>query len=134
MIIKTLEDCIVTEYLTDKSINGLEKTKKLFYTFIDSSRDLIFLKDDNFRHIIANQALADFYGIALSDLIGKTDYDLMHIENAEKCHKTDVEALSNCKLNSSIEIVNDRIYETRKFSVPLEDGRTGAGRAGWLHR
>ncbi len=105
----------------------LEKEKKLFETFINSSQDLIFLKDYNFRHLLANRAFADFYGTDVNALVGKTDYELMNSKNADNCRDTDQEAISKNMTCSSLEKVNDRIFETRKFPVLLDQNKTGVG-------
>ena len=105
----------------------LEKEKKLFETFINSSKDLIFLKDDSFRHILANSALADFYGKDINEMIGKSDYELMDFEYADNCRDTDQEAISKNMTLSSIEEVNDKFFETRKFPVLIDEGKAGVG-------
>ena len=105
----------------------LEKEKKQFEMFINSSQDLIFLKDDNFRHLIANRALADFYGKAVDEVIGKTDYELMSAVNADACRNSDQAAVNENGTLSSAETVNDRIFEARKFPVAIDRDKTGIG-------
>lgn len=105
----------------------LEKEKKQFETFINSSQDLIFLKDDHFRHLIANKALADYYGKDISELIGKTDYELMSEEHADAFRKSDQTAAADHETLSFIEAVGDRIFEARKFPVATDQGKTGVG-------
>lgn len=105
----------------------LEKEKKQFETFINSSQDLIFLKNDKYQHLIANTALADFYGKDINDLIGKTDYDLMSSDNAKACRQSDQAAVEQKTTLSSIEKVDNRIFEARKFPVGIDNDRTGVG-------
>jgi len=105
----------------------LEKEKKQFETFINSSHDLIFLKDDQYRHLIANQALAEFYGKEISALIGKTDHELMSEGNADACRRSDQAAVRARTTISTLEKVNDRIFETRKFPVAIDLDRMGVG-------
>ena len=105
----------------------LEKEKKQFEMFINSSQDLIFLKDDHFRHLIANSALADFYGKAVDELIGKTDYELMNAQNADACRNSDQAAVNENGTISFAETVNDRIFEARKFPVAIDRDKTGVG-------
>ncbi len=105
----------------------LEKEKKQFEMFINSSHDLIFLKDDQYRHIIANQALADFYSKKCGELIGKTDYELMDREYADICRQSDQAAIEDSKTVSTLEKINDRIFETRKFPVAIDQDKTGVG-------
>ncbi len=105
----------------------LEKEKKQFETFINSSRDLIFLKDDHFRYLIANRALADFYGKEIRELIGKTDYELMSKENADACRVSDTTAVTGSETLDSVETVDDRIFQARKFPVAIDLDKTGVG-------
>lgn len=105
----------------------LEKEKYLFETFINSSKDLIFLKDDSFRHILANSALAKFYGKEINEMIGKSDYELMDHEYADNCRNTDQEAVSKNMTLSSVEEINDRFFETRKFPVSINEEKVGVG-------
>lgn len=105
----------------------LEKEKKQFEMFINSSQDLIFLKDDHFRHLIANKALADYYGKDISELIGKTDYELMSAEHADAFRKSDQTAAADHETLSFIETIGDRIFEARKFPVATDQGTIGVG-------
>jgi len=105
----------------------LEKEKTLFETFINSSQDFVFLKDDSFRHLLANRALADFYGKEINDLVGKSDYELMDSAHADSCRDTDQKAVSRNMTLSSIERVNDKVFETRKFPVSIDQNKTGVG-------
>ena len=64
-------------------------------SLINSSSDLIFLKDKNFRYLIANKAHEKLFNIKVEDIIGKTDFDFMPKEAAEGCRKSDAEALKS---------------------------------------
>ena len=108
-------------------IRQLEKEKKQFQMFMNSSQDLIFLKDDNYRHLIANKALAYFYEKDVSELIGKTDYELMSTEHADACRYSDKAAIDQKATLTSIEKVNDRVFEARKFPVDIDIDKTGVG-------
>ncbi len=106
---------------------ALLKTEQQTRTFLDATSDMAFLKDECFRHIIANSALCKFYDKTLSEIIGKTDFDLMPEEAAAQCRKTDEQTLRSNDIHVSEEVVGDRIYETRKFPVDLVEGKRGVG-------
>ncbi|MDD8012145.1 MAG: PAS domain S-box protein [Acidobacteriota bacterium] len=106
---------------------SLRASESMYRTFIDSSTDMAFLKDDRFRHLLANQALCRFYGKEEIEIIGKTDSELMDKRAAAKCRKTDKEALAEKRLHFSEEKIGSRTFETRKFPVKLADGRIGVG-------
>ncbi len=106
---------------------SLRASELLYRTFIDSSADMAFLKDDRCRHLLANRALCAFYGKPEEQIIGKTDSELMERKAARKCEESDRQALAGNGLHVSEETIGDRTYETRKFPVKLVDGRIGVG-------
>jgi len=106
---------------------SLRASESMYRTFIDSSTDMAFLKDDRFRHLLANQALCRFYGKEEIEIIGRTDAELMDKRAAAKCRKTDKEALAEKRLHFSEEKIGSRTFETRKFPVKLTNGRIGVG-------
>ena len=53
---------------------ALKESDNLYRTFIDASSDMIYLKDDQFKHIVANKCLADFFGKTKQEIIGKSDF------------------------------------------------------------
>ncbi|KQC10148.1 MAG: hypothetical protein APR55_09565, partial [Methanolinea sp. SDB] len=91
--------------------------------FINASSDMAFLKDEDFRYVMINDAYRDFFGIAESEILGKTDLDLMPAEMAHKCRSSDEQALAEDRLVINTEEAGDRTYETRKFPVAAGVGR-----------
>jgi diguanylate cyclase (GGDEF)-like protein/PAS domain S-box-containing protein len=136
MIIKALDIdhkknnhlCLIQDITEQKAmLEEIEKQQGLLLSFFDSSQDLIYLKDDNFRHIIANKALADFHRADVNSIIGKTDNELMDANSAMNCRKTDEEAIKRYVTVNTNETVEGKIYETRKFPVSIGSGKTGVG-------
>ena len=105
----------------------LTENEEMYRAFIESTDDMAFLKDDQLRYVIVNRANADFFGKAENDVIGKTDFDLMPVESAKGCQRSDQEALASDTAVVSEETVNNRIYETKKFRIKLKSGRYGIG-------
>jgi PAS domain S-box-containing protein len=63
---------------------------------IDLDRNRIFAKDRDGHFTLANQAVADAYGISVEGLIGKTNADLVHDrEQAERLLKIDRQVLDS---------------------------------------
>lgn len=56
----------------------LRQQKKLMRQVIDMDPNMIFVKDADGRFLLANQAIADYYGVAIRDMIGKSnsEFDL----------------------------------------------------------
>ena len=105
----------------------LRRRQQQYETFINATDDMAFLKDDGLRYLIVNPANAAFFGLEPSDVIGKTDAELMPAQVAANCRSSDLQALETGALVVSTEHVHNRVYEARKFPVALADGRTGVG-------
>ncbi|NCA82355.1 MAG: PAS domain S-box protein [Opitutae bacterium] len=106
---------------------ALKGSETRYRTFIDTTSDLVFLKDETFRYLISNHANCAFLGKAEADVIGRTDFELMPPEAAAQCHAGDQKALLEGKSVTAEETVGRQTYQTVKFPVPLPGGRTGVG-------
>ncbi|HVN97663.1 MAG TPA: PAS domain S-box protein [Syntrophorhabdaceae bacterium] len=106
---------------------ALRQSEQRYRTFIDSTKDMVFLKDENLRYILVNKELAAFFGKTEREIIGKTDFDLMPEQGAVSCRQTDMEAVSSASIVTSEEITGGKSYETVKFPVRLNFDRTGVG-------
>lgn len=54
-----------------------EFNRELLQLVIDTSGDIIFVKDKDGRYILVNKRLADIYQTTADNMIGKTDWDLI---------------------------------------------------------
>lgn len=54
----------------------LRRQKNLMWQVIDTDPNMIFVKDEQGRFLLANQAIADYYGVAIPDMIGKSNSEL----------------------------------------------------------
>ncbi len=115
--------------ITDRkrAMEALRESEERYRTFVDSTTDMAYLKDDQFRYIVVNKANQAFFGYAESKVLGKTDFDLMPLEAAEACRQSDRQALEENGIVIAIEQMGEKIFETRKFPVLLRDGRRGVG-------
>jgi PAS domain S-box-containing protein len=105
----------------------LRQSRHLYETFIDATDDIAFLKDEKSRYLFVNTATVAFFGRPRDEIIGLTDDDLMPAEAARGCRESDHRALAGREVVVTTETVGDRIYEARKFSVELAEGRMGVG-------
>lgn len=105
----------------------LKESENLYRTFIDASNDMIYLKDEQFRHIVVNKSLADFFGKTIENIIGKSDFELMNKTSAEKCREIDIAALSAKSACIAEEVIGNKVYETLKFPVTLMNNKIGVG-------
>jgi len=106
---------------------ALRENEKLYRTFIDSTPDMVFLKNERLANIVVNRSLAAFLGKSEGEVIGRTDFELMPEAAAEGCRRSDLDALESGSIVTTEETVGDQVYETHKFPVPLGRGRTGVG-------
>ena len=106
---------------------ALRESEMRYRTFLDADSDLIFLKDEAFRHLFINRAYGIFLGRSEADVIGRTDFDLMPQEMAAHCRTSDQAALNEGASVTSEETVGANIYQTVKFPVLLPGGRRGVG-------
>ncbi len=100
---------------------------ELYGSLLDSTTDLVFIKDDRLRYLMLNRANREFLNRTEGEILGKTDFDLMSESAAAHCLHTDRQALRMNRLAISIEEVDGRVYESRKFPVSLAGGNPGVG-------
>ncbi|OGR36602.1 MAG: hypothetical protein A2051_02610 [Desulfovibrionales bacterium GWA2_65_9] len=73
--------------------DALRIERERLAAIIDTSQDLMFLKDPELRYLAANKAHETVLGLAPRDMIGKTDFDLLPKDMAASCRATDLAAL-----------------------------------------
>jgi PAS domain S-box-containing protein len=105
----------------------LKQSEENYRTFIDSTLDLVFLKDEHFRHIMVNNTYSKYLGKNEYEIIGKTDFELLPKHMAEACRQSDLNALKSKLPFVNEERNKDRVYETRKFSVKMGKEKFGIG-------
>jgi PAS domain S-box-containing protein len=112
---------------TFKDITELRNSEESYRLFINGTDDMAYLKDDQFRYIFINKATAKFFNREDDEIIGKTDFDLLPENMAMIYKKSDASALSVEGVFVTEEIINQRVYELRKFRIKLVNGQAGVG-------
>lgn len=107
--------------------SALASAQRRAQQFMDSSEDMVFIKDTALCYVYVNTALARFFGRAPADLVGCNDAVLVSGEVAQRWEQSDRQALAGQQVVIDVERLGERLYETRRFPVPLKDGRTGVG-------
>jgi PAS domain S-box-containing protein len=100
---------------------ALRESQRRLRLFINASPDLYFLKDKTLKYILSNTANNKFLGRKESDIIGKTDFDLMPPEAAQGCCESDTQAIREKRTVINVEQIGERIYETRKIPVIVDN-------------
>jgi PAS domain S-box-containing protein len=105
----------------------LLESEKRYRTFLNSTTDFVFLKDERFKHIFANKSYCDSYNMTEEEILGKTDFDLMPDAYALNCLSSDNNALKINDVVVTEELWGEKTYETVKFPVEYQTGKTGIG-------
>lgn len=104
----------------------LAESEERFRAFITSSSTINFFKDENFRYLIVNETFEDFLDMQEEEIIGMTDYDILPNKTAQQCRKSDRRAINAKETIILHEVMDNKIFEVRKFPVEIE-GKTGVG-------
>ena len=76
----------------------LRRQKNLLWQVIDTDPNMIFVKDEHGRFLLANRAIADHYGMAVRDMIGKSNREINpNTKEVEKFLSVDREVIQNMK-------------------------------------
>jgi len=102
-----------------------------YRTLLESTNDTAFLKNEEFRYVMANKAIKNFLGKDAPDIHGKTDFDLLPNETATRIRQADTKTVVNRTELVTTEQIGNRTFETRRFPVTLPNGKTGVG--GFIH-
>lgn len=110
-----------------KAEKALKESEERYRTFINSTSDLVFLKDSEFKYVILNKAMADFYDKSFEEIVGFSDYDLLPEEAADICRASDRDVIATGKKVTTEEHFGENYYQAIKFPVLLQNGKTGVG-------
>ncbi|MEG4069972.1 PAS domain S-box protein [Microcoleus sp. Pol11C2] len=115
--------------ITDKilALSELEASKKFLNYTIDAVADPLFVKDEQHRWILLNDAFCKLVGKQREELLGKSDYDFFPKQEAEIFWHTDQQVFRTGKQNESEEIFTDangakHILSTKKTVFENTDG------------
>lgn len=106
---------------------SLKDSEERYRVFMNSTDDMAFLKDNQFRYLLVNQSNAAFIGKSEAEIIGKTDIELMPDDLAKQCSESDQMAMNSNEVMIKEEKTGDNFYEVHKFKVPLKGGMVGIG-------
>lgn len=125
----TLLVCIVLLDIESRlrAEEALREGEALYRTFINAASEMVFLKDEKLCYVVINSVLAAFFGKPEEDIVGKEDSELLPQNIAKRNRQTDEAVLADRSVIAYEEIINDRVYEMRKFPVQIGRGRTGVG-------
>lgn len=107
----------------------LEREKAQLRTLVESSPDVIFLKDANGVYLTCNVRFEELVGKPRHDIIGKSDPDFFSAADVESMRNTDLEAITTGKQvahEQRLKAPGDdrtRVFEAIKTPIFEPDGR-----------
>lgn len=105
--------------------------KKHFQTLLDNIADIAWLIDDSGLFLVVNKAFLELYQCSISQIIGKSYFDILDHQTATLYANQDKEAIETKqpqKLEAYIELENSHISESRWIETiitPTFDEKTG---------
>lgn len=96
-------------------LNKNKRLKELLHIVINSTDDLIFYKDCNFKYLGCNKSFERFCGKKESEIIGKNDFEIFEKDYAQLTREKDIEVL-----NTGKKLINDEWITFEKKEIYLQ--------------
>lgn len=125
--IQLLMDGVWREVERKKAVKSLLKNEETYETFFNANEDFIFLKDEDCRYLIVNEAIAAFFNTTKENMIGKSDEELAPDEIIRPCRSSDLKVIETHTTIRLEEKMGNNFYETTKFPVKLNNDKIGVG-------
>ena len=101
---------------------ALRKSEERFRAVFQAAEDYIFIKDSSFRYTHTNPAMEKLFNLHASELVGRTDADLLGAETASEIHAKDAQVLQGKIVEEEqSQIINDTLTSFHVIKVPLMD-------------
>lgn len=105
-----------TDITQRKIIEGeLCRSRQFLYNVVDNIADPIFVKNQDHRFLLVNQALCDMVGISREGMLGHTDLDFFPKEQAEGYKKQDRFVMETGQTDTTEEILTSS--DGKEFTV-----------------
>lgn len=106
-----------------KRQNNIISNKKLINSIIDILPAHVYIKDVDGYYLFCNKQQATSLGLKISDIIGKTDYDLSEKKRADIFRKNDLEVINSKKklITEEIAVYNNKEESLLSTKAPLID-------------
>jgi diguanylate cyclase (GGDEF)-like protein/PAS domain S-box-containing protein len=117
---------LVTSYVA-QSEDALKRSKEFLAQIIDTIPDPVFVQDRNHRWIVINQAYARFVGAEVSELIGKTVYDVFPQSEADTFYRAAEQVLVQQQEREFEESLTDLFGKTYSIATKRSLHRDAAG-------
>lgn len=117
---------VITLYLAYLQ-EELKRSKEFLNTVINAIPDPVFVKDQNHRWIVVNQAFCRLLGYPMETLLEQTDHDVFSLTEADKLQLQDQAVLINGQELESEETLTDQAGHTYQIATKRTLHRDAAG-------
>ncbi|PMB51046.1 hybrid sensor histidine kinase/response regulator [Fischerella thermalis CCMEE 5201] len=102
---------------------ALQESQQLFQSFMNHSPVAAFIKDESGRYVYANSWVEQVYGRSQSDLLGKTDFELLPSAIAEQFYTNDLTVLTSGQPMQILETIQhgDGEHTYMSFKFPFRN-------------
>jgi diguanylate cyclase (GGDEF)-like protein/PAS domain S-box-containing protein len=105
----------------------LYDANRILSSFINAESKIAYLKDENLKYLMGNQALYDFMQKDKAEIIGHDDFDFFDEHLASIRRETDYKVLETLTPQIIEYSVDGNIININKFPVKLPNGKYGVG-------
>ncbi|MDI1481297.1 PAS domain S-box protein [Polyangium sp. y55x31] len=101
----------------------VRETKEMLQSLIDNSAASIFVKDEGGRFLLANPRVQANFGLPESQILGKTDHELVPPAVADAFRQNDLEVLRSERVLQREEemVVDGKVHTFLSLKFPLRD-------------
>ncbi|MBD0302353.1 MAG: PAS domain-containing protein, partial [Tolypothrix sp. T3-bin4] len=102
---------------------ALRESQELFQSFMNHSPIAAFIKDESGRYVYINSWVERVYGRSQSDVIGKTDFELLPVAIAHQCYTNDMTVLTSGQPMQILETIPhaDGEHSYMSFKFPFHN-------------
>lgn len=76
-------------------VDNLAEKNRQLQTLLQTIPDIVYFKDAERRYLVVSQSFEQFVGLAQTDIIGKTDAQILPVDLVEVIEKSDQEAITS---------------------------------------
>lgn len=113
------------------TLNALYEKHQLLEAIADGCGAHIYVKDEDFRFVYGNDAVAATLRTTPKDMLGCQDVDFVDPEAAYPFREADIRVLQTGEPETLITVISVNgkklAFEDRKFPITLPNGRKGVG-------
>lgn len=107
-----------------EALDALKESEALYHGLVEALPMVVWRKDTEGRFTFISPGWTDLFGWASEDIVGKTDFDIMPAELAEKYLRDDQQILQTgegLELEEETTISDGRIIHIRAFKMPVRN-------------